>query len=338
MFEKGLELDPLSAVLRSNIGFHLSLVGRFDEARKSVERLIEMHPESGFGYSGYAFYFAGVRGRIDDAALWTSKSLEVDPTDAGAMAILAFWYLSLGDFATAENWLDQSIVVQPDNGLQASVRLNLLIYRDNKDERDEAEELANDVYDYINHTNSFSGVSVELLRDIDIANGRFDVALQRYATIFPEIVNADEPGIHRANYYAAVEIAYLHIRSGEEEQGRQLLEAAIPIVQSMPVLGVGGSRWGNARTYSLLGRNDDALAELRRGVDAGWRMGWRYAFDHDPIFDALRGEPEFAAMRAKIAADVAEQLQNVRELEAAGEILRPESFIETDSQRPAASL
>jgi TolB-like protein/Tfp pilus assembly protein PilF len=327
MLRRGLALDPLSAIMRNNIGHYLAGLGQFDEARKTFERSIEMHPQSGFGYVGYAAYHAGVRGRIDDAALWMSNALEVDPTDTGTMAFLAFMYLTLGDFDTAEQWLDRSIVAQPDNGDQKVTRLSLLIIRGNKDEKDEAEDLANDAYEYVVDTSSFAGLSLELLRDIDIANGRYDEALRRYATIFPEIVSADEPGINRANFYAAVEIAYLHIRSGEKEQGRRLLEAVIPVIDSAPILSVWGSGWGNARTYALLGRRDEALAELQRGVDAGWRMGWRYAFDHDPIFASLRDEPEFEAMRAEIATDMAEQLRNVRELEAAVEIIRPEELI-----------
>ena len=338
ILRKGLALDPLSAVIRNNIGFTLSATGQFDEARKTFERGIEMHPTSSFGFIGYAFYHAGVRGRIDVATLWMSNALEVDPTDAGTMSFLAFMYLTLGDFDTAERWLDRSIVAQSDNVIQKATRLSLLILRDNKNERGEAENLANDVYAQIKATSEFGGFFLSHLRDIDIANGRYDEALQRYATIFPEIVSADEPGINRANFYVAVEIAYLHIQSGEEEQGRALLEAAISIINTVPILSIDGGGWGNARTYALLGRRDEALAELQRGVDAGWRMDWRYAFDHDPIFASLRDEPDFAAMRAEIATDMAEQLRNVRELEASGEILRPEALIQTSSLQSDASL
>jgi len=338
ILRKGLALDPLSAVIRNNVGFALSAVGQFNEARKTFERSIEMHPMSRFGYSGLGFHHAGVSGRIDEATMWLSNALEVAPTDAGTMSFLAMMYLTLGDFDTAEQWLDRSLVAQPDNVTQKVFRLSLLILRDNKDERGEAEDVANDVYAQINETNEFGGFFLSHLRDIDIANGRYDEALRRYATIFPEIVSADEPGINRANFFAAVEIAYLHFQSGEEEQGRQLLEAAIPIINTVPILSVYGSGWGNARSYALLGKKDEALAELQRGVNAGWRMGWRYAFDHDPIFASLRDEPEFAAMRAEIATDMAEQLEHVRELEEAGEILRPEAFIQISSLQSDASL
>ncbi len=52
IFEKGLELDPLSTILRSNIWVQLQAAGRFDEARKNYERNIEMHPDARFGYAG----------------------------------------------------------------------------------------------------------------------------------------------------------------------------------------------------------------------------------------------------------------------------------------------
>ena len=328
MYEKGLELDPLSAVIRSNITYNLAAMGRFDEARKTTERIIEMHPDESYGYSRYAGYQAGVLGRMDDALVWQSKAIQVDPSNAANMSIMAFNYLSLGDFETAEKWIDRAAVAQPHNRLQKIARLYLLLYRD---EMDEVEVLANELYEFQKETGGFGNFALTLLRDIDIGTGQYDDSLQRYASYYPEIASADSPNIHRANYFIAVDFAYLLIRSGKEEQGRQLLQAAISQIDPIPILSLEGSWWGNARTYALLDRKDKALAELQRGVDAGWRILWRYAFDHDPLFDSLRDEPEFIAMRAKIATDMAEQLERVRKLEASGEILWPDNPVETSS-------
>jgi len=328
VYEKGLQLDPLSAVIRNNIGYALSGLGRFDEARRTFERSMEMHPESSWGYSGYANYRGGVHGRIDDAVLWTSRGLEVDPTKVSLMAAMAFRYFSLGDFATAERWLDRGTVVQENSPLRNTARLALLILLG---EMDDALDLARQNYEYRKETNLGGYIAVMLLRDDDIANGRQEAALQRFATFYPEIVNADNPRIHRANYAPAVEIAYLLMRSGEKERARKLLELIVPVIDKTPILGMGGSAFGNARTFALLGRTEDALAELQRGVDAGWRIGWRYAFGFDPIFDSLRDEPEFVAMRATIAADMAEQLARVRELQASGDIINPETLPEAGS-------
>jgi len=335
IYEKGLQLDPLSVIIRTNIGWALIGLGRYDEARKTFERSIEMHPESSFGYTGYASYQGSVLGRMDDAVLWQGKSIEVDPTNASSMAVMAIWYFSLGDFATAEQWLDRSAVVQKENPFRSAARLNLLVVRG---KMDEALVLAKRNYEFRKEANLGGYFALTLLRDNDIENGRQENALQRYATFYPEIVNADNPRIHSTDYGPAIEIAYLLLRSGEEERGRELLELALPIIDARPILGIWGDSWGNARTYALLGRKEEALAELQRSVDAGWRMGWRIAFDYDPLFESLRGEPEFVAMRAKIAADMAEQLARVRELEANGEIPSSEIRVDASSTGPDTNM
>jgi hypothetical protein len=68
------------------------------------------------------------------------------------------------------------------------------------------------------------------------------------------------------------------------------------------------------------GDKEKALVALRTAIDAGWRYNWWYYFDHHPSLEPLRDDPEFQAMRAEIAADMAEQLKNVRRMEADGEI------------------
>ena len=335
IIQKGLELDPLSAVLRSNLGFYLTALGRFEEARQVFERGIELDSDANFARFGLAMLEAWAYDSIDKAVVLLSQIIRDDPTSARYMAVAGMLYLNLGDFDSAEEWLDLSIVVQPDNGIQKPFRLSLEILRG---DHEQASAQAEDIYAYIQDANEWEGNALSLLRDTDITNGRQDEALQRYAAVYPEIVNSDVPAINRFNYSTAVDIAYLYFQSGNEERGRQLVEAAIPIIESVPIRGFWGSGWGNARTYALLGRNAEALAELQRGVNADWRLMWRYAFDHDPIFNSLRGRPEFKAMRETIAADMAEQLERVRKLEATGEIFRPEMLADKVSASSEVGL
>ncbi len=60
------------------------------------------------------------------------------------------------------------------------------------------------------------------------------------------------------------------------------------------------------------GDKQNALAALRTAIDAGWRYNWWYFFDHHPVLEPLHDDPEFQAMRAEIAADMATQLMNVQ--------------------------
>ncbi len=47
---------------------------------------------------------------------------------------------------------------------------------------------------------------------------------------------------------------------------------------------------------------------------------WWYFLKHDPNLESLHDEPEFHAMVAEIEADMAAQLERVREMERNGEL------------------
>jgi hypothetical protein len=62
------------------------------------------------------------------------------------------------------------------------------------------------------------------------------------------------------------------------------------------------------------------LSALRQAIDEGWRGVWWYYLQHDPNLESLHDEPEFQAMVAEIEADMAAQLERVREMERNGEL------------------
>jgi hypothetical protein len=69
-----------------------------------------------------------------------------------------------------------------------------------------------------------------------------------------------------------------------------------------------------ARNTLLLGNKDHALELLERAAEAGWR-GY-YQVRQDPRWDALRDEPRFQAVMARVKADLDEQRARVEAIEA----------------------
>ena len=73
------------------------------------------------------------------------------------------------------------------------------------------------------------------------------------------------------------------------------------------------------KILALQGDEADALAALRRAVDGGWRDLWWQA-QTDPTLTSISEHPEFMAALDEVKADMAAQLERVREMERNGEL------------------
>jgi hypothetical protein len=79
-------------------------------------------------------------------------------------------------------------------------------------------------------------------------------------------------------------------------------------IRSIPRLGFSGHGVSDVRIHALRGNQAKALAALREAEMAGWRGPvWRYYRDFDPNLASIRNEPEFKAVFADIARDMAQQ-------------------------------
>ncbi len=99
-----------------------------------------------------------------------------------------------------------------------------------------------------------------------------------------------------------------------------LLNGAAKVIHRIPRLGQGGYGISDVQIYTQQGKTEEALAALRQAIDQGWRRLWWYYLEYDLSLDSLRDEPKFQAMVAEIKADMAAQLERVREMEASGEL------------------
>ncbi len=81
-----------------------------------------------------------------------------------------------------------------------------------------------------------------------------------------------------------------------------------------------GYEYANVELHALRGDQERALAALREGAAKGIRYMWRWQLLHNPNLESIRDTPEFAAIVAEIEADMAAQLERVREMERSGEL------------------
>jgi tetratricopeptide (TPR) repeat protein len=151
--------------------------------------------------------------------------------------------------------------------------------------------------------------------------GRYLEARAGFEKIAPELLNEDPPKIGNRNYRAAIDLALISSKTGEQRRADRLLEGSLQYIQRIPRLGpFFGYEIADVQIFALQGDKQKALSALRQAIDEGWRFSWWYYLKYDPTLESLHDEPEFQAMVAEIEADMAAQLARVREMERNGEL------------------
>jgi TolB-like protein/Tfp pilus assembly protein PilF len=309
-----LELDPLSPVVNLNYGMTLRDLGRFDEALALFKTAVESDPASPGPYERIGEIYRYVYGRFDEAVVWQRKGIALDPGEPMGSLFLGFIYLDLGDSIEAERWFKRSQRLAPPGfDLSSALMEPLYIHRG---EEDKALEYAHKALAF----EPRGAYTLAHLRNHDLQAGRHAEARARYEHSYPELLNEEEPKIGEDNYRAAIDLALVLIRTGEQRRADLLLDSTLASLQTMPRLGLSGYGISDVLIYALQRKIAAALAALRQAIDQGWRASWWFYLDHDPSLDSIRDAPEFQAMLQEIKADMAAQLERVRAMEANGEL------------------
>ncbi len=314
-FQKALVLDPYSAPVNVDLGRAYDALGHFDEALQRFLRVVEIEPDHAFAYVYIAAIHYLVYGQVDESLIWYQKAAENDALSPSLQAAQAIAYLELGDADSAKVWIDRGLELGPRTfwAVWASTLFNLYTGDEVATQADARTLL--ELYPR-------NWGSLFLLRNVDLAAGRYDVARSRYARAFRELTEPEVPEVNVSNYQAAVDLALVLIHLDEQERANDLLAGSLKVIDTLPRHGMNGYWITDARIYSLQQRPQQALDALRQAVDEGWRIfSWLY-LQHDPGLDAIRAEPEFQRLYAEVQADLAAQAERVRDLKASGELSR----------------
>jgi tetratricopeptide (TPR) repeat protein len=313
LHRKVLELDPLSITASFEVGRHLNYLGRFDEALAWYDRALEINPGYAIGYSRVGLHHWFVSGRLDEAVVWLAKGAALDPINAGFFGFLGWLFLELGDPDQAEYWIHRSIELAPEGKGSNFDMQNLALYRGDEVAALEHGRKAFALLPFAHWTQ-------ERMRDHEVRAGRYAEARAIYEETFPELLSERDPKVDLRNYRAAIDLALILSRTGEQEQADLLLDRSLQQIQRRPRLGEQGYRIADVQVYALRGEKQKALSALRQAIDEGWRVDWWYQLKLKPDLELLHDEPEFQVMVAEIEADMAAQLARVREMQRNGEL------------------
>jgi TolB-like protein/Tfp pilus assembly protein PilF len=307
---KAVELDPLSLETVPRLGNSFEWLGRFDEALAWYERALEIDPDFSWGHSLIGLHHWSVSGRLDEAVVWSAKAVALDPSPA-LLADHGRLFLDLGDPVEGGGWIQRSIEQGPENPYANFAMQRLELYRGDEAAALEHGRKAFAIWPF---------EVLTILRDHEVRAGRYAEVRALYEELFPELLDEREPEVDLRNYRAAIDLALILSRTGEQERADWLLDRSLQQLQRRPRLGGFGYGLADVQIHALRGEKRKALSALRHAIDEGWRADWWYLLQHKPDLEPLHGEPEFQAMVKEIEADMAAQLERVREMERGGEL------------------
>jgi TolB-like protein/Tfp pilus assembly protein PilF len=320
LIQTAVQLDPMSAVIKLNLVVVLRKLGRFDEAWEELHKMIAIDPEYVPARDAIATMQFQIFNRYDLAVKEYDRIFAIRPKETGWYVWLAQLYLDLNAPDRAAKLITIRNESTPGGETSAWGNLLLGLQRHSTENLEEDAQLILKGLSFDRGTWN-SQFAASQLRNQAMREGRLDDARGVYAQYYPQLLLESEPTINTGNYRAAIDLALVLQRTGDSARAELLLQLCAEFIGGRPRLGVWGGSWiSDVQILALQGRSTEALDALRLAVDEGWRSLWWYYLQYDPNLNSIRGEPEFQIVVAEIRADMASQMQRIREMEQSGEI------------------
>lgn len=289
LYHRSMQLDPLGRIPYSNLPTLYAQQGQNDVAIKLWHDAIEIHPEWPTPYAYIATHLLGM-GRLDEALAWNVKARELSTDPAYSINVAVGTYVAFGDLEMAR----EVLMSVPETNSFGQFRTGFVRYLDG-DNAGALEFLAA----RIDSSETVPPYVINFAGDIAIMAGELDKAREYILKVHPILESDTKLQIDRFTVRDVIKLAYIDLQHGNTVRGRELLNAALPVVQSLPRLGMFGQGIRDAQVYALLGRKEDALAAFQVAADAGIRSSMPYDpwyFETDPFLASIRDDARFTRL------------------------------------------
>jgi TolB-like protein/Flp pilus assembly protein TadD len=314
--EAATRLSPLEAHFYSMLAYTYAEANRSQEALDTLHHALELDPDVPFVYETFGDVYGLFLGRLDQALKWHAKGLERDPDSVRFRPFMAALYLGLGDIPTARLLIEQHIESEDVGQVPVPVlQAALFLYEGQYEEALRAAE---------QNWTGWGATQANLLMRLYMLNGRYDRALEindQRIELFAELAPHPETTVTDGNLWVGIYRAAILSGMGDDARAERLLNNCLEVAQNESFHS--GYLFMNiplVQIHALSGDMPNALRALRESIDDGRRPGWWIDLLHSPITASLRNEPEFQEMVEELRADMAAQLENVREMQRTGEM------------------
>jgi TolB-like protein len=313
IWQQGLEVDPLSFDLH----VYVSMDSPPEESLWHARRAVEIAPDSPLGFRRLGYVLWAEHGRVDESIRAFSRAVELDPRSPTAQSFLGATYAALGDYEMARAYFRLLRIKAENTGLDALFGEAMSLLYENR--KDDAVSMLEEALPL-----NWSVYHLWVLASVEVPAGQADKVLMRFREHLPECF--DDPRSVNFLKDCPGPIFLRVLQAAGLEQAAQEVAAAFTaeFESARPLEAEAGIT--RARYHAMGGQHEEALSELEIWIEKGhrgsWDLGsdWRFFAYYDITFDSIRDHPRFRAAIAVIEADMAQQLENVREMQRRGEV------------------
>jgi tetratricopeptide (TPR) repeat protein len=303
-------------------GLAYSALGNFEAARLNFSLMREIDPSSPLGYSPVGRTFIA-EGQLDQALYWMGEAQAVDPRDFESGAWMVALYDCLEDYESAGKWSEWLGNRVTNQALPIAMQASHHYMTGNFEIALQYSNLALK-FDLPDRWNS-DAVFMRIKRDDALAAGDPESGIRIFSDRHPGLFKSP-PEITAGNIGQATDLALLLKMAGRLTEAQHLLGVVLTTYDQpgfANTLFSTGLVPVKAEALAILGDQAASLAELRRIIDQGWRMQWRWKTDLNPNFDGVRQSAEFREMVTELEEDMARQRYRVQNLPIRSEVPQP---------------
>ena len=320
VLDAGIRLDPLAPRLIYMKGMILQSRHQDDVAASLLLQTIRVDPQYTAAYNRLA-ELRWAQGRDREALSFAEQSVHIDPAGAWGRGNLARIYLDLGELAAAEDVLD-GFEMPSAYGIEA-----LGCYRNGN---------LNAAYGWLQRTlenphvdGSVAGLTASLTALVEWAekSRRFTAARERLLSMRWLKDSSGALDYTYTNAMVLLQLATLERLAGNQDRARELALRVLDIPDTPgPARGVTPRYFTGVRernrmlALAVLGRDEEALAELAKIRDGLARQLWWVWIERHPAMARLRHDPRKQAILVNMRAWAAQERAAVEAERAAGRL------------------